>query len=64
MEQRGVTEVKVRAMLEKATELGPNVVEGRFMTHVRHLLGVWVVAVELDADSERLVVVTFCGASE
>jgi hypothetical protein len=37
MEQRGVTEVDVRAMLEKATAFDPNVVEGRFMIHVRHL---------------------------
>jgi hypothetical protein len=32
-----VTEVEVRAMLEKATGFEPNV-EGRFMIHVRHLL--------------------------
>ena len=37
MEQRGVTEVDVRAMLEKATGVEPNVVEGRFMIHVGHL---------------------------
>ena len=36
MEQRGVTEVEVRAMLEHATGFEPNVVEGRFMIHVRH----------------------------
>ena len=35
MEQRGVTEVEVRAMLENATGFEPNVVEGRFMIHVR-----------------------------
>ncbi len=29
MEQRGVTEVEVRAMLEKATAFDPNVVEGQ-----------------------------------
>ena len=28
MEQRGVTEVELRAMLENATEFEPNVVEG------------------------------------
>ena len=37
MEQRGVTEVDVRAMLEKATAFEPNVVEGRFMIAVRRL---------------------------
>ena len=31
MEQRGVTEVDVRAMLERATEYELSVVEGRFM---------------------------------
>ena len=31
MEQRGVTEVDVRAMLERATGFEPSVVEGRFM---------------------------------
>ena len=34
MEQRGVTEVDVRAMLERATAFEPSVVEGRFMIHV------------------------------
>jgi hypothetical protein len=37
MEQRGVTEVEVRAMLERATGFEPNVVEGRFMIPVSHL---------------------------
>jgi len=37
MEQRGATELEVRAMLEKTTAFEPNVVEGRFMIHVRHL---------------------------
>ena len=36
MEQRGVTEVDLRAMLERATGFDPNVVNGRFMIHVRH----------------------------
>ena len=34
MEQRGVTEVDVRAMLERATAFEPSVVEGRFMIRV------------------------------
>jgi hypothetical protein len=34
MEQRGVTEVDVRAMLERATKYEASVVEGRFMIHV------------------------------
>ena len=36
MEQRGVTEVEVRAMLERATSFEPSVVEGRFMIHVHY----------------------------
>ena len=54
MEQRGVTEVEVRAMLEIATAFEPNVVEGRFMIHVRHLQSPWIVIVEPDADAKLL----------
>ena len=35
MEQRGVTEVDVRAMLEKATDFEPNVVEGDLLIQRR-----------------------------
>jgi hypothetical protein len=31
MEQRGVAEVDVRAMLERVTGFEPNVIEGRYM---------------------------------
>ena len=64
MEQRGVTEVEVRAMLERAARFEPNVVEGRFMIHVRHLESSWIVIVEPDADAKLLVVVTVYGVSE
>ena len=64
MEQRGGTEVEVRAMLEQATGFEPNVVEGRFMIHVSHLRSPWIVVVEPDADAKRLVVVTVYGVSE
>ena len=64
MEQRGVTEVEVRAMLERATGFESNVVEGRFMVHVRYLQSPWIVIVEPDADAELLVVVTVYGVSE
>jgi hypothetical protein len=64
MEQRGVTEVDVRAMLEKATGFEPNVVEGRFMIHVRHRQRPWIVIVEPDADAKLLVVVTVYEVSE
>ena len=58
MEQRGVTEVDVRAMLERATGYEPSVVEGRFMIHVVHKGRPWVVIVEPDVGSKLLVVVT------
>ena len=41
MEQRRVTEVEVRAILERATSFELNVVEGRFMIPVRHLQRPW-----------------------
>ncbi len=64
MEQRSVTEVEVRAMLEGATGFEPSVVEGRFMIHSSHLQRSWVVIVEPDADSNLLVVVTVYEVSE
>ena len=64
MEQRGVTEVEVRAMLERATAFEPNVVEGRFMIPVRHAQGPWIVIVEPDAEEKLLVVVTVCEVSQ
>ena len=64
MEQRGVTEVDVRAMLERATEFEPSVVEGRFMIHVKNNDRPWIVIVEPDSDASLLVVVTAYEVSE
>lgn len=64
MEQRGVTEVEVRAMLQRATGFEPNVVGGRFMIPVRHLQHPWMVIVEPDADARLLVVVTVYEVSQ
>lgn len=64
MEQRGVTEVDVRAMLEQATRYEPSVVEGRFMIHVAHRQRPWIVIVEPDVDAKLLVVVTPYEVSE
>ena len=64
MEQRGVTEVEVRAMLDRAAGFEPNVVEGRFMIHVRHLQHPWIVIVELDVEAKLLVVVTVYEVSQ
>ena len=52
MEQRGVTEVDLRAMLERATGFEPNVVDGRFMIDVRHQQRPWLVIVEPDIGRE------------
>src|SRR5260221_13080782 len=64
MEQRGVTEVEVRAMLEGATGFEPSVVEGRFMIHTRHAQRPWIVILEPDAGVDLLVVVTVYELSE
>ena len=64
MEQRGVTEVDVRAMLERATGFEPSVVEGRFMIHVTNNTRPWIVIVEPDTDASLLVVVTVYEVSE
>jgi hypothetical protein len=64
MEQRGVTEVDVRAMLERATAFEPSVVEGRFMIHVKKNDRPWIVIVEPDSDAALLVVVTAYEVSE
>ena len=53
-----MTEVDVRAMLERATEFEPSVVEGRFMIHVTNNTRPWIVIVEPDADASLIVVVT------
>ena len=59
-----MTEVEVRAMLEKATGFEPNVVEPRFMIQVRHHQHPWIVIVEPDAEAKLLVVVTVYEVSE
>jgi hypothetical protein len=64
MEQRGVTEVDVRAMLGRATGFEPSVVEGRFMIHVKKNDRPWIVIVEPDSDASLLVVVTVYEVSE
>ncbi len=58
MQQRGVAEVDLRAMLERATGFRPNVVEGRFMIDVRHHARPWTVIVEPDPEAKVLVLVT------
>lgn len=64
LEQRGVTEVEVRAMRERATSFKPNVVDGKFMTPVRHLQPSVLAIVEPVAKEKSLVVVTVNKVSE
>ena len=64
MEQRSVTEVEVRAMLERASGFDASVVEGRFMIHTQRAQSPWVVIVEPDADAKLLVVVTVYEVSQ
>jgi len=54
-----VTEVEVRAMLERATAFEPNVVEDRFMIHVRHLQHAWIVLKSLTHAARALSCATF-----
>ena len=64
MEQRGVTEVELRSMLERAAGFRPNIVKGRFMIDTRHEGRPWLVIVEPDAEIRLLVVVTVYEVSE
>ena len=59
-----MTEVDVRAMLERATAFEPSVVEGRFMIRVARDSRPWIVIVEPDNDASLLVVVTTYEVSE
>ena len=58
MEQRGVSEVDVRAMLARAATHEPSIVVGRHMIHCRHRQRPWRVVVEPDFATRQLIVVT------
>lgn len=58
MEQRGVSEVDVRSMLQAARGYSPSVVLGRFMIDTAQAGRPWVVIVEPDRTECLLVVVT------
>jgi len=64
MEQRGVTEVEVRAMLDRATGFRPSAIEERFVVDVHHQTRAWIVIVEPDDEARLLVVVTVYEVSE
>jgi len=58
MEDRGFTEVDLRAMLEAATGYRDDVVDGRFVIATRHRKAGWEVIVEPDEVAHSLVVIT------
>ena len=58
MEDREFSEVELRAMLERARGIGPDVAAGRWRVATTFRNAAWVVIVEPDEDAQRLVVVT------
>ncbi len=58
MEDRGFTEVDLRAMLQGATGFHRDVVEGRFVIETQHRGEVWEVIVEPEPGDELLIVIT------
>ena len=58
MEQRGVAEVDVRDMLQRARGYRPTVTPRRFMIDTNHQGQPWIVIVEPDPHEQRLVIVT------
>jgi hypothetical protein len=58
MVQRGVTEVDVRGMLQRARGCRPAVTPRRFMIDTNHQGRPWIVIVEPEPDEQRLVIVT------
>jgi len=64
MEDRGLTEVQLRAILERATSFAPNQVEGRFIIQGTHNRRPWHVIVEPDEDERVLIAVTCYAADD
>ena len=58
MVDREFTEVDLRRMLEHATDLREDIVEGRWLVQTRYLRHPWEVVVEPDLDRQLLVVIT------
>ena len=58
MEERGFSEVELRAMLDDATELLSSSGAGRWIAHMRYEGRPWAVVVEPDPDERRTYVVT------
>lgn len=63
MEDRGFSEVELRAMMEGAMTHRPDVFEGRFVLETAHRGAPWEVIVEPDREGQLLVVITAYGVS-
>ena len=58
MVDRRFTEIDLRRMLEKATDLRRDIVEGRWAIRARHRTRSWEVIVEPDFAERILIVIT------
>ncbi|MBI4443068.1 MAG: DUF4258 domain-containing protein [Acidobacteria bacterium] len=58
MTDRRFTEIDLRRMLEKATDLRRDIVEGRWVIGTRHQRRLWEVIVEPDFAEKLLIVIT------
>lgn len=64
MAERNVSEVELRAMLERASAIERSDLEGRFIVHTKHRRRRWRVVVEPDEGVECVVVVTVYSREE
>ena len=58
LELRDLTELDVRAMLQRASNAEPDPIEWRFQIPVRYRRRSWIIVVEPDEMFELLVIVT------
>jgi hypothetical protein len=61
MLDRGFTEIDLRHMMERASSLDADLVEGRWIASCRHEKRPWKVIVEPDFEQQLVVVVTVPG---
>jgi len=58
LEERDLTELEVRAMLQRANRYEPDSIDWRFQIRVRYQRRPWIVIVEPNEMLKRLVIVT------
>ncbi len=64
MEERGISELELRMMLEEATQFSPARQTGRFLVSAWHASRRWVVVLEPDREERVTYVVTAFPTSE